>query len=202
MNKGNEAMVYLSYIIDHYDGDIPPVVAFLHSHRGGFFEAWHVDTPLHSNVDAMRNLRLEHVQKQGYVNLRCNLNPGCKNLAKVNTHTTEEVWSQIFANTTTPFFSSHQEGPAAVSVVSSMLSNNDPGTIKSTCCAQFAVSREQIYQRPVEDYVEIRQWLLDTDLDNAHSGRVMEYLWHVIFGKEAVLCPDAQTCYCEVYGRC
>jgi hypothetical protein len=58
--------------------------------------------------------------------------------------------------------------------------------IASACCAQFAVSRDQVLKRPLEDYVKIRQWVMDTDRDDASSGRVMEYLWHVIFGKDLV----------------
>lgn len=195
-NKGNEAMTYLTYIIEHYHQPIPEVVVFIHSHRDGFFRAWHVDTALHSNVDSIRHLRLDHVLKTGYVNLRCNLNPGCMKLEKRNSHVTRQVWSEIFANTSTPRFNSHSDGPAAVSRTdedekedasnAAAGSQHDSIHIQSPCCAQFAVSAARIYQRPLDDYLNIRQWLLDTQLDNAHSGRVMEYLWHVIFGKEAV----------------
>lgn len=190
-------MTYLTYIIEHYHQPIPEVVVFVHSHRNGFFRAWHVDTALHSNVDSIRHLRLDHVLKTGYVNLRCNPNPGCMRLEKRNSHVTGHVWKEIFANTSTPVFNPHSDGPAAVSSsyepqyrYSSLNGadtiQSESFEIKSPCCAQFAVSAKQIYQRPLNDYVNIRQWLLDTDLDNAHSGRVMEYLWHVIFGKEAV----------------
>lgn len=91
VNKGHEAMAYLTYIVDNYEGSIPSIVAFLHSHRQGFFKAWHVDTPLHDNVYAMRHLRLDYVKEQGYVNLRCNLNPGCKRTSRPNNHVTAEV---------------------------------------------------------------------------------------------------------------
>jgi hypothetical protein len=182
-------MTYLTYIIEHYHQPIPEIVVFVHSHRDGFFRAWHVDTALHSNVDSIRHLRLDHVLKSGYVNLRCNLNPGCMKLEKHNSHVTEQAWRGIFANTSTPRFNSHPDGPAAVSLTSSTdtpTGRDHHVEIKSPCCAQFAVSAAQIYERPLDDYVKIRQWLLDTELDNAHSGRVMEYLWHVIFGKEAI----------------
>ena len=62
-----------------------------------------------------------------------------------------------------------------------------PEHVGQPCCAQFAVSREQITKRSLEEYVSYRQWVLDTELDDEKSGRVMEYLWHVIFGKEALL---------------
>ena len=187
-NKGNEAMTYLTYIIDHYLQPMPSIVAFLHSHERGFYRAWHVDTPLHDNVDSLQNLQLDYISTTGYANLRCNTNPGCKNTFKNNSHVTEAVWWEIFANTTTPFFNPDSAGPAASLVLSSEFSMGSGGgmPIWSPCCAQFAVSNQQIYQRPLDDYVKIRQWLLDTELDNAHSGRVMEFLWHVIFGQQAV----------------
>jgi len=205
-NKGNEAMAYLTYIIDHYHTSIPSVVAFLHSHRSGFFKAWHVDTPLHDNVNALQNLQLAHVREKGYVNLRCNWNPGCKRMRKSNSHLNRRIWWEIFGSTSTPFFNADAGAPAAVPVMSSLTDSNvdvlEGMPIWTPCCAQFAVSREQIYQRPFEDYVKIRSWLLATHLSDARSGRVMEFLWHVVFGMEASHCPDQATCYCEVYGRC
>jgi hypothetical protein len=101
LNKGHESMAYLTYLIDHYDA-LPSTVAFLHSHRAGFFLAWHVDAPLHDNVAAMRALQLDFVQRNGYVNLRCNWNPGCKAGHRLNRHITDQVWAEIFDGTSTP----------------------------------------------------------------------------------------------------
>jgi hypothetical protein len=39
-NKAKEAMPYLTYIIDNYH-NLPSTMAFIHSHRGGYPEAWH-----------------------------------------------------------------------------------------------------------------------------------------------------------------
>ncbi|KAH1711141.1 hypothetical protein KXX35_006660 [Aspergillus fumigatus] len=172
LNKGHESMAYLTYLIDHYDS-LPSTIAFLHSHRAGFFMAWHVDAPLHDNVAAMRALQLDFVQRNGYVNLRCNWNPGCRAADRLNRHVTEQ--QKFLAK---------------------------PKEIGAACCAQFAVSREQVLQRPREDYIRFRQWVIDTDKDDASSGRVMEFLWHVIFGQEAVYCPDEELCYFQVYGKC
>ena len=57
--------------------------------------------------------------------------------------------------------------------------------IKITCCAQFAVTPDTIRQRPREDYIAFRQWILDTALTDAKSGGVWEYLWHIVFGEMA-----------------
>lgn len=94
-----------------------------------------------------------------------------------------------------------------------------PHSISAPCCAQFAVTRDTIRQRPKAHYQRYREWLIQTDLEDEISSRVMEKLWHskpslaylvfgpltyppVIFGRPANDCPDAPTCYCKLYGLC
>jgi hypothetical protein len=77
-----------------------------------------------------------------------------------------------------------------------------PSVVGVPCCAQFAVTREAIRSRPLKDYKRYRQWLLETSLDSHISGRVLEYSWHMIFGKSPVHCPNAQECYCKTFGLC
>jgi hypothetical protein len=189
LNKGHESMAYLTYLIDHYD-NLPSTIAFIHAHRSGFLMAWHVDAPLHDNVAAMRSLQLDFVQQNGYVNLRCNWNPGCKAEHRINAHITGQVWAEIFEGTSTPPLNS-TTSPAAAEESSPEYQLTQkflqaPQLVGAACCAQFAVSREQVLKRPLEDYLRFRQWIIDTEKDDASSGRVMEYLWHVIFGKESV----------------
>jgi len=107
-------------------------------------------------------------------------------------------------NTSTPLFNLRAGRPGALPADAEIWNEDDHNkiTVWAPCCAQFAVSREAIYQRPLADYVSMRQWLMETELDDARSGRVFEFLWHVIFGQEATFCPDQKKCYCEVYGRC
>ena len=184
-------MAYLTYIIDYYNTTLPSVMAFIHAHRQGFLRAWHVDAPFHDNVLAMRSLQLDFVVQNGYVNLRCNLNPGCtKAYKRLKSHVNGEVWEEIFSGTTTlpaveAFHNSTAEelGSSRQDREKAKYLNVE---IASACCAQFAVSREQVLKRPIEDYMKIRQWVIDTERDDASSGRVMEYLWHVIFGKDLI----------------
>lgn len=77
-----------------------------------------------------------------------------------------------------------------------------PLAIGATCGAQFAVTAETIRSHPREDYIRWRQWLLDTPLADAVSARILEYSWHIIFGKPAVQCPSAEDCYCNTFGLC
>lgn len=176
-------MAYLTYVIDFYN-ELPSTIVFLHAHRSGFFMAWHVDAPLHDNVIAMRMLNLPFVQQNGYVNLRCNWNPGCKESHRVNAHVTDEVWWDMFSGTSTPPLNTSD--PYQVSQQGAQRLLKKPDLIGAACCAQFAVSKSQVQRRPRDDYVKFRQWLLDTEMNDASSGRVMEFMWHVIFGMEAV----------------
>ncbi|MCJ1419415.1 hypothetical protein MMC32_005770 [Xylographa parallela] len=172
VNKGREAMAYLTYVIDNYDASLADTVLFLHAHRDGELRAWHVDNEGHDNVEAVRALRLEFVAGAGYVNLRCGLLPGCNHEVQPFRsapipgleveHAMHDAWAFMF--------------PGAPL----------PPEIGVPCCAQFAVSKTQIRARPKADYERYRAWVLETRLPDLASGRVMEFLWHIIFGKEAV----------------
>ncbi|PGH05263.1 hypothetical protein AJ80_08371 [Polytolypa hystricis UAMH7299] len=179
LNKGRESMAYLTYIIEHYTS-LPSTIAFLHAHRSGFLRAWHVDDPLHNNVAAMRSLKLDFVQRNGYVNLRCNWNPGCKQAHRTNQHVTDQIWREVFNRTMSVI------PPSSSLEAQKYLLHHPPDQLATPCCAQFAVSRTQVLKRPREDYVRFRDWVIRTDLNDAESGRVMEFLWHVIFGMDAV----------------
>ena len=82
---------------------------------------------------------------------------------------TPEVWKDVFAGT-----SEEEEEQLA------------PTLVGAACCAQFAVSRDRVLARPLGDYERFREWVVETEKSDAKSGRVLEFLWHVIFGMEAV----------------
>jgi len=199
-NKGHESMAYLTYIIDNYD-TLPSTIAFIHAHEEGWWKAWHTDAPSHSNAISLTSLNLTHVQSQGYVNLRCDWKPGCLKAHRENAHVTEEIWDFLFgyedANSTLSL-SQDNDGDWELARIPPPF----PAEIGAPCCAQFAVSSEQIRRRKRWEYERYRQWVIETPLTDAKSGRTMEFLWHIIFGKEAVFCPDPDVCHCEVYGRC
>ena len=179
MNKGREAMAYLSYVIDNYD-KLPSTLVFLHSHRAGFLAGWHTDAPLHDNVEALHALQIPFVQKNGYVNLRCKWNPGCLEAHRNNAHVTPQVWRDIFNGTLGDSCASHDDA------LGDKRKQCAPHQVGAACCAQFAVSKEAVQLRPMSNYKHFRNWIEETEKSDAKSGRVMEFLWHVIFGKEAV----------------
>lgn len=183
INKGHEAMAYLTFIIAHYD-ILPSIMVFIHPRR----RDWHNDAKDSDNVNSLRNLQIGYVQRHGYANLRCSHIPGCPDEIKPFRNDSTRIFEVPFADAYTDLFGGDY--------------STVPQTVGVTCCAQFAVSKAQVRARPKSDYLRYRRWLMETDLHDEISGRVFEYLWHIIFGKPPVWCPDEKTCRCELFGRC
>ncbi|KAJ5272299.1 hypothetical protein N7478_007424 [Penicillium angulare] len=178
-NKGKESNIYLQYIRDNYD-DLPEYMVFLHAHR----TSSHVEFDEQDNVLTVQRLQLDYVKQMGYANLRCDWGPGCP----------DEVYPfrQMAERTTEIAFAGAWIG---------IFNNTDiPEVVGTPCCAQFAVTREQVHARPLSDYEHYHTWLMETELDDETSGRVFEYLWHIIFGQDPVSCPAKAQCYWDVYG--
>lgn len=188
-NKGHEAMVYLTYIIDHYDS-LPDVVLFFHPHK----VTWHNNVLLDINtVITIKLMSDAHVTRQGYFNSRCHLDPGCPNWL----HVDRPTWQHDLVH--------KPEEPALTSQLFHELHGADtpiPNAISQPCCAQFAASGPRIRQRPRQDYIHYRDWLLRTDLDDKTSGRIMEYTWQYLFTGNFEFCPSQHKCYCDGYGLC
>ncbi|KAK5257409.1 hypothetical protein LTR16_000747 [Cryomyces antarcticus] len=125
--------------------------AFLHSHRSGFLNAWHTDTPMHDDVYAMEHLQLEFVRRNGYVNLRCKWNPGCIKAHRQNRHITNEIWQTVFNDTSTP--PPRDTAISGLALEAEEKAFSMPAEVGAACCAQFVVSREQVRKRPWDDYM-------------------------------------------------
>lgn len=186
-NKGRESMVYLTFIIDHYD-DLPDYMLFLHPTR----YQWHNDDPDYDGLMVLRNFQVPYLEKEGYVNLRCAWQLGCPNEIKPYDNDPREKQQQGHAGNSyfhafKEIFGDDREVPEEVGV---------------SCCAQFALTRDKVHEIPKEEYMRLRNWLAKTPLTDAISGRVMEYSWHILFGKPPIHCPSAAECYCNVFGLC
>lgn len=182
-NKGREGMVYLSFIIDNYN-NLPNVTVFLHSLR----YQWHNDDPMYDGIPILQNLRVSHIHEEGYANLRCCWTLGCP--AQIHPNKEHEVGDK---ESETQYRAAFMELFPNLPV---------PDVVGVACCAQFAVTKSRILARPLADYMRYRDWLLTTDLADDTSGRILEYSWHMIFGKAAVHCPPAPECYCRTFGYC
>lgn len=186
-NRGREAMVYIKYIVEHYE-NLTDITAFVHS--GNI--AWHNNVLLHQDlVPTLNRLNLDHVFDIGYFNTRCDIYPGCPNWIPFNANASMQemykdraldtystnMWRELFGDE--PF----------------------PDTLSEPCCSQFAVSKEAIRAVPLEIFERIYRWLAHEQLD-MYAGRQMEYLWQYIFRGEEQLCPVMSDCYCRGYDIC
>jgi hypothetical protein len=183
-NKGHEVMNYLSWIIDNYE-NLPDVAIFMHAHQ----LAWHNDDLLGNDASLLvTRLSRQRVWREGFVNMRCSWNPGCPDWmhpgeTEKNDFKQEEVllaksWSELF-----PL-------------------DEVPSVLAQPCCAQFALSRERIQAKPFAQYVWYRDWLFNTKIPDALSGRVWEYVWQFVFTGEFIFCPEEYMCFCDQYGTC
>ena len=169
VNKGREAMVYLTYLIDNYR-NLPDTIVFLHAAR---FQ-WHNDDPDYDILPALQNLNPAYIHRVGYANLRCTWLLGCPaeirpfedetpegQPPKGDLFTTKEIFKRAF-----------EQLMPDVPV---------PSKVGVSCCSQFAVTGETVRRRPVEDYIRYRQWLIETNFSDDLSGRVLEYAFHSKF---------------------
>lgn len=126
----------------------------------------------------MRSLQLDFVQQNGYVNLRCNPNPGCLSPATDRiSWVTDEVWREVFAvtstsgNSTQNSYSTVPVSGRSAAVAQQQQVLKAPELVSAACCAQFAMSRDQVLKRPLEDYIQFRDWVIKTDRNDQSSGR-------------------------------
>jgi hypothetical protein len=188
-NKGNEAMMYLTYIYEFYD-KLPDISIFTH----GADSAWHVDGALeYSTAYAIEHLDLEEVVRRQYLNLRIGWEYGCP------------AWINTSITISSPDYDQNMKGeePFMKDAFEQNFPNDDvPPILSQPCCSQFAVTKEAIRSVPRELYKLQIDWLLDTILHNGISGRIWERLWQWVFLKKAVDCPVEHKALCRTYHIC
>lgn len=116
-------------------------------------------------------MQIPYIKDEGYVNLRCVWTLGCPSEIRPKDEAAsvpadgKPNAGQFYKQAFEELFPGHPV----------------PDAVGASCCAQFAVTREKIRERPRSDYVAFRRWLLETELDDDISGRIMEYSWHSKF---------------------
>ena len=148
-------------MIDNYDR-LPNVIVFIHSLQ----YQWHNDDPNKDGATVLARLQLPYVMSQGFINLRCAWVIGCPGEILINHprigHPTEAVFRDAY----------RELFPEKV------IRNEIPEVVGVACCAQMAVTSDKVRELPRSEYVRIRGWLINTALNDATSGRIMEYSWH------------------------
>lgn len=235
-NRGHEAMAYLTFIIDNYA--VIPAAGAVFVHGSRF--AWHNDDPHYDNAVLLSALNVSAaVQTQGYHNLRCDWSASTcspdygpsQGSLETRLGAKLEPWDARAASDAAlsgAFRSLFGDGVDAGIESKVRLGRND--AVRAQCCAQFAVSQASILRHSRDEYVALRQWLLDDGVDAAPAddrvaGRILSYLWHILFiapesqhNNDSVTdadtdnvdldqlnmraCPSAGDCYCRLYGRC
>lgn len=189
VNKGNEAMMYLTYLHDFYD-KLPDITIFTH----GQDYAWHVDGILEqSTLYALNNLDLAHVMRRQYVNLRISWDNACPDWMNTTiSQFSEEYDPELKA-----------EEPFMKYSFETIFPNETiPEILSQPCCSQFAVTREAIRSVPRAHYNASIAWLKDTYLPDTLSGRIWEHLWQYLFLRKEVDCPDDRIALCATYRIC
>lgn len=169
---GHEAAAYLTYIVTNYD-QLPPYTIFVHAND----DQWHNELFGPKTTTALRFLRYESVDANGFVNLRCTGIPGCPNtLIPVHREPVDDEYAYV----SDKFFELY-------SYLLQVPMDQVPQVVGHLCCGQFVVTRNQIRSRPREDYERILTWAATTDFTDSYGiGWTIEKIWHVLFGREPV----------------
>lgn len=114
----------------------------------------------------LRHFQIPYLEQEGYVNMRCAWSLGCPNEIKPLEEEGEHR-AQV-----------HAGGDYKQAFQVLFPGTEVPQHVGVSCCAQFAATKEKIRERKKSDYERYRRWLLETDLEDSISGRIMEYSWH------------------------
>jgi hypothetical protein len=152
VNKGNEASVYLKYIIDNYE-NLPDFTFFIQDEE----YAWH-----HSG--SIINLLDEAIMSN---KLYYNIND--KNI--LGSIVTNPWYNDILI-----WYNTYIEKYIPINT----LPNKD-WTPNYRGSAQFLVHKSLITNLPLEFYENLYNWLITTDMTSAKSGRFLEWTWHIFW---------------------
>ncbi|KAL9106094.1 MAG: hypothetical protein Q9227_008839 [Pyrenula ochraceoflavens] len=196
-NRGHEAMAYLTFLIDNYDIIPTPGAVFVHGSRW----AWHNDSPDYDNAKLLAALNVTSaLAPWGYHNLRCDWSASTCLSSEAPPQGSLETATRAMLEPYNMRAASDRALPGALAAIfgaERSLGRSD--ALRSQCCAQFVVSRERVWQHSRDEYVALRQWLLDGSdgrSNKAHlqkqsgkaaphsdlmAGRILSYVWHILF---------------------
>lgn len=159
VNKGNEASVYLKYIIDHYD-ELSDFTFFIHDEE---FSWHHSGSIINKYKEAVNSYRYYY-----NVNDKCFWNR--KNII-INDHG-KQIYN-LFLNWYNQFLDEY--------IPFSKIPNNTDFLYGYRGSAQFLVHKRLITNFPKEFYINLYDWIINTDIPNYFSGRFLEWTWHVMW---------------------
>ncbi|KAL8791800.1 MAG: hypothetical protein Q9195_005609 [Heterodermia aff. obscurata] len=196
-NRGHEAMAYLTFIIDNY-AHLPTAGAvFGHGSR----YAWHNDHVDYDNTVLLSTLNVSAaLAPWGYHNLRCDWGAGTCTPSEAPPQGSLETSMRALLEP----WNSRALSDAALPDALAALFGDESGpsrlergaAVRAQCCAQFVVAKENIWRWEKEEYIALRQWLLDgsdgsdpsnrrninaAPSDDRVAGRILSDVWHILF---------------------
>ena len=155
VNKGNEASVYLKYIIDYYD-ELTDFTFFIHDDE----YAWHHTGSI---IDKYNEAVMSNKM---YYNINDKNHWRTKNLIDNTLYKELLNWYNIYIEDYIPI---------------SKVPNNSDFIYGYLGSAQFLVHKDLIKNFPKEFYINIYNWIITTNLTNEISGRYLEWVWHIFW---------------------
>ena len=155
VNKGNEASVYLKYIIDYYD-ELTDFTFFIHDEE----YSWHHSGSI---IDKFNEAIMSNEMYYN-INDKCNWNK--TNLIDGDTYNKLLKWYNKYIEDYIPI---------------SKVPNNSDFIYGYLGSAQFLVHKDLIKNLPKEFYIKIYEWIITTDLPTYLSSRFLEWTWHIFW---------------------
>jgi hypothetical protein len=155
VNKGQEASVYLKYIVDYYD-ELPEFTFFIHDDEYTWHHTGSIVDKFREAVDA----------KQQYYNVNDKCHWEKPNLIAPNYYNVLLQWYFEYVEEYIPF---------------AKIPHNDDLIYDHRGSAQFLVHRDLIRGLPKRFYERLYNWIIATDLDNYVTSRLLEWTWHVFW---------------------
>jgi len=153
VNKGNEASVYLKYIVDNYD-NLADFTFFTHDEEF----AWHHSGSIIDRFDeAVMSNKL-------YYNIN--------DVAVMGNIRYDRLYKEILI-----WYNNYIEKYIPRNTLP-----NQSWTLGYRGSAQFLVHKSIITKLPLEFYENLYNWIITTDMPNEKSGRFLEWTWHLFWG--------------------
>jgi len=152
LNKGNEASVYLKYIVDHYD-NLPDFTFFAHDDE----YAWHHSGSIVDKFDEA----IASNQKYYNINDKCILG---------------SIKENVWYNDILEWYEKYIEKYIPIKSLP-----YEDWTIDYRGSAQFLVNKSLIRCLPKIFYEDLYNWIIETDMPSFKSGRFLEWTWHIFW---------------------
>ena len=156
-NIGKESIVYLKYIVDHYDY-LNKYTFFLHDEDTAWHHEGRVTDLVFKEVERSQKLKSKY-PKYYNINNRC-----CKSITTIDWFPSIRKWFDKYYG---PYIGKHKM--------------YKDWTFGNKCCAQFVVHRDRVREYPKKMYEDLLHWMYTTPLHSEESARYLEWTWILLF---------------------